>query len=70
MTTATSPLIRQPTKLDYASPTQFRFGIAQLPKVQFFSYSCNIPEYLLGEVVIPTPFKDIPIIGDKLLLEI
>ena len=30
------PLSRQPEKLDYLSPTQFRFGIHQLPKVEFF----------------------------------
>ena len=24
---------RQPTQLDYASPTQFKFNIVQLPKV-------------------------------------
>ena len=28
---------RQPTKLDYASPTQFKFTISQLPKVEFFT---------------------------------
>ena len=33
----TGPLARQPTKLDYASPTQFKLGIHQLPKVEFFS---------------------------------
>ena len=37
MATAQSPLARQPDKLDYASPTQFRFGINQLPKVEFFT---------------------------------
>ena len=37
MTTATSPLSRQPTVTDYSSPTQFRFGINQLPKVEFFT---------------------------------
>ena len=34
---------RQPTKLDYASPTQFKFGIAKLPKVEYFCTSVNIP---------------------------
>jgi hypothetical protein len=69
MTTATSPLSRQPTVLDYSSPTQFKFGINQLPKVEFFTTSANIPGISLGEVVIPTPYKDIPIIGDKLTFE-
>ena len=66
MTTETSPLNRQPTKLDYSSPTQFRFMINQLPKVQFFTTAANIPDISLGEAVIPTPYKDIPIMGDKI----
>ena len=43
MATAQSPLARQPTKLDYASPTQFRFGIHQLPKVEFFVTDVTLP---------------------------
>ena len=62
-------LDRQPDKLDYLSPTQFRFGIHQLPKVQFFTTSVNIPGINMGEAVFPTPFKDIPIMGDKLTYE-
>lgn len=69
MTTETSPLNRQPDKLDYTSPTQFRFMINQLPKVQFFTQAANIPAISLGELVIPTPYKDIPIIGDKVTFE-
>jgi len=65
MTTLTSPLSRQPTVLDYNSPTQFKFGINQLPKVEFFTTSANIPEISLGELVIPTPYKNIPIVGDR-----
>ena len=34
---------RQPTKLDYASPTQFKFTIIKLPKVEYFCTSVNIP---------------------------
>ena len=57
---------RQPTKLDYASPTQFRFGINQLPKVEFFTVGANVPSITLGDAIFPTPFKDIPVMGDKL----
>ena len=64
---ATSKAIdRQPTKLDYASPTQFRFGINQLPKVEFFTVAANVPSIAMGEAIFPTPFKDIPVMGDKL----
>jgi hypothetical protein len=57
---------RQPTKLDYASPTQFKFGINQLPKVEFFTVGANIPAINMGDAMFPTPFKDIPMMGDKL----
>ena len=40
--------------------------INQLPKVQFFTTAANIPDISLGEAVIPTPYKDIPIMGDKI----
>jgi hypothetical protein len=69
MVTATSPLSRQPTKLDYASPTQFRFGINQLPKVEFFTTSANLPGITAGVATVATPFKDIPTMGDKLEYE-
>ena len=58
-------LDRQPTKLDYASPTQFRFGIHQLPKVDFFSVGCNLPAISMGDALMATPLKDIPMMGDK-----
>ena len=69
MTTDTSPLSRQPTVLDYSSPTQFRFMIHQLPKVEFFTTAANIPSISLGELVIPTPYKSIPILGDNLTFD-
>ena len=69
MTTAQSPLSRQPEKLDYASPTQFRFGIHQLPKVEFFAVSATIPAIALSDVLIPTPFKSIPMMGDQLTFD-
>jgi len=57
---------RQPDKLDYASPTQFKFGIHQLPKVEFFSTAATIPAIALSDVIVPTPFKSIPMMGDQL----
>ena len=48
MTTETSPLNRQPTKLDYSSPTQFKFTIHQLPKVEFFTTAATIPGITLS----------------------
>ena len=60
---------RQPTKLDYSSPTQFRFLINQLPKVEYFTTEANIPGITLGEGQFNTPLKDIELLGDKLTYE-
>ena len=60
------PVARQPTNLDYASPTQFKFSINQLPKVEFFTTAANIPDLSLSDVVIPTPFKQVPVLGQNL----
>ena len=40
---------RQPTKLDYSSPTQFKFNIHQLPLVEFNSVGCNLPGINMGD---------------------
>ena len=69
MDTAQSPIARQPDQLDYASPTQFRFGIHQLPKVEFFTVSANLPGISAGTVTQATPFKDIPLMGEKMEYE-
>ena len=68
--TITNSYARQPTKLDYASPTQFKFNIIKLPKVEYFCTSVNIPGISLGGTLTQaTPLKDIPIPGDKLTYE-
>jgi len=64
--TETNSLTRQPTKLDYAAATQFKFNITKLPKVEFFCTSVNIPGVTLGETSQDTPLKTIPIPGDEL----
>ena len=68
MTTINS-LNRQPTKLDYASPTQFKFSILKLPKVEYFCTAVNIPGIELSGASQATPLKDIPIPGNKLTYE-
>ena len=65
MATEQSPIARQPTKLDYSSPTQFKFSINQLPKVEFFTVAANIPGISLPPATYNTPFKNIPTIGEK-----
>jgi hypothetical protein len=68
--TTTNSLSRQPTKLDYASPTQFKFSIIKLPKVEYFCTAANIPGITLGGALSQvTPLKDVPLPGDKLTYE-
>jgi hypothetical protein len=67
--TTTNAIDRQPTKLDYASPTQFKFSILKLPKVEYFCTSVNIPGVNLGETTQGTPLKKIPVPGDTLTYE-
>jgi hypothetical protein len=64
--TITNALSRQPTKLDYASPTQFKFNIIKLPKVEYFCTAINIPGISINYVEQQTPLKDIPHPGEKL----
>ena len=65
MTTINS-FARQPTSLDYASPTQFKFQITKLPKVEYFCTAVNVPTIALSEVRQPTPFVDVPLPGTTL----
>jgi len=64
--TITKALDRQPTKLDYASPTQFKFTITKLPKVEYFCTAANIPGISIPSPTQPTPLADIPLPGDTI----
>ena len=64
--TTTSAIQRQPTKFDYASPTQFKFSILKLPKVEYFCTAVNIPGVELGTAEQATPLKVIPTPGTVL----
>ena len=55
-----------PKTYDYLRPNAFRFGVKDIPNVSFTCQSANIPDIQLGYAVQPTPFVDVPIIGDKL----
>ena len=68
--TTNNTMGRQPTAQDYASPTQFRFNIIKLPKVEYFCTAVNVPGISLGGTMSQaTRFKDLPIPGDKLTYE-
>ena len=64
--TETNVQLRQPAKLDYASPIQFRFKCTKLPEVEFTCQTANIPGISLGGATQSTPLLDVPVPGDKL----
>ena len=63
--TTTNVYTREPAKLDYASPVQFRFKCSKLPTLEFFCQTANIPGISIGSASMPTGLKDIPIPGEK-----
>ncbi len=64
--TTTNVQTRQPAKMDYASPVQFRFKIAKLPQVEFFIQTVNLPGISMGTATVPTPLYDYPVPGDEI----
>ena len=64
--TDTNIQTRQPSKMDYASPVQFRFKIAKLPQVEFFIQTVNLPGISLGQAIVPTSLYNYPIPGDEI----
>jgi len=64
--TTTNIQTRQPSKMDYASPVQFRFKIAKLPQVEFFIQSVNLPGISIGDATVATPLYDYPVPGDEI----
>ena len=47
--TTTNSYNRQPTKVDYADPTKFKFNILKLPKVEYFCTAVNLPGVSLSD---------------------
>ena len=66
MAITSNTLSRQPTKLDYASPTQFKLNIVNLPKVEYFIITANLPGISLTGVDFSTPLKTTQIVGDSI----
>ena len=64
--TTTDSIKRQPTQLDYASPTQFKFKIIKLPKVEYFCTEVNIPGLQMSNATQPTSLRQIPQPGTQL----
>lgn len=55
-----------PSVYNYLRPNAFRFTIKDLPNTAYTCQSANLPAMQLGFAVQPTPFVEIPRIGDKL----
>ena len=51
---------------NYLRPNAFTFFIKDIPNTSYTCQSANLPQLSLGNAVQPTPFTDIPRIGDKL----
>lgn len=55
-----------PKTYDYLRPNAFKFTVKDLPNTSFTCQSANIPSLQIGSATQPTPFVDIPRIGDKI----
>ena len=65
-----NPLQRQPTNLDFARPTQFRFQLLKIPNVEFFTTNVNVPGIsFTGDAAVNTRFKTIHFMGDTIDFE-
>ncbi len=51
---------------NYLSPLEFVVSVKRLPGVQFFSQTVNIPSVSIAQVDQNTPFKIVPVPGDRL----
>jgi len=56
----------RPTTYDYLRPNAFRFVVKDLPHVSYTCQSANLPSLQIGFAIQPTPFVDIPVVGDKI----
>ena len=64
---AFNPLTRQPTNLDFASPSQFRFSLLKVPNVEYFVTAVNLPGVSFsGDATINTRFTSVHFMGDSM----
>ena len=60
---------RQPDVFDYSQSNQFRIYLPIFPTTEWFIVAANIPGITLGQATQPTPFVDMPLVGDKIDFE-
>ena len=56
----------QPDNINFLSPLGFRFSLKRLPTVNFFVVEAQMPSVSMGTANLPTPFKNVPLPGDKI----
>lgn len=56
----------QPDNPNFLSPLGFNFSIKKLPNTNYFVQSVNVPSVQMGDAIMPTPFVNIPAIGDRI----
>jgi len=56
----------QPDNPNFLSPLGFNFSIKKLPNTNYFVQSVNVPSVQMGDAIMPTPFVNIPTIGDRI----
>jgi hypothetical protein len=62
-----NPLSRQPTNLDFASPSQFKFNLIKIPNVEYFTTGVNIPAIsFTGDAELNTRYKSVAFMGDTM----
>ena len=55
-----------PSNKNFLSPLGFKFIIKKTPNTNFFVQSAAMPDVSLGNTVLPTPFRRVPIAGDHI----
>ena len=60
---------KQPSNLDFADPTKFRFQCVKIPKVEFNTVQANIPGITLTELIQPTRLQQLKIPGNDLTFD-
>ena len=63
----TSAIDRNPSNLDLARPTQFRFDILKIPNTTYFAQEINLPGIAFsGDAIMNSRYKSMPFMGDTL----
>lgn len=59
-------ITRAPENTNILQPTKYLLVFDRIPTAQYFCQTANLPGVSLGEATYVTPFRDLPIAGNKL----